>query len=97
MKSLRSEIASLRAEMDDWARQAPVQERQERKSGPSLDLDERQASGTHERNDVEKLLEVMNTTLDEFSDDLDKHPRLTALAALGVGLALGVLIGRQSR
>jgi hypothetical protein len=39
----------------------------------------------------------MNETLDEFSEELDKFPRLTALAAIGVGLVVGVIIGRKLR
>jgi len=42
-------------------------------------------------------VKTVNETLDEFADELDKYPRLTALAALGVGLAAGVVIGRQFR
>ena len=38
-----------------------------------------------------------NYTLDEFAEELDKYPRLTALSALGVGLVLGVVIGRRLR
>jgi hypothetical protein len=42
-------------------------------------------------------LKAVNETLDEFADDLNRHPRLTALAALGIGLAAGVVIGYQAR
>lgn len=50
-----------------------------------------------EPSDIEALLEAMNSALDELSVELDRFPKLTALAAFGFGLALGVLIGRQSR
>ena len=39
----------------------------------------------------------VNALLDDFSEELDRYPKLTALAALGVGVALGVIIGRQFR
>lgn len=92
--SLGSEIAALRAEIDRRSRRTPGEE-QSSSSSPALR--EQQADSARDRNDVEKLLETMNATLDEFAEELDKFPRLTALAALGVGLALGVVIGRQLR
>ncbi|MGE4404953.1 hypothetical protein [Pseudomonas sp.] len=35
--------------------------------------------------DAEAFLKAVNETLDEFADDLNRHPHLTALAALGIG------------
>lgn len=84
-----SEIVALRAEIDARARRSPTEERSSN-SPPAPD-------GTQDRQDVEALLKMMNDTLDEFAEELDRFPRLTALAALGVGLAVGVVIGRQLR
>ena len=50
-----------------------------------------------DRHDVEACLKSVNDTLDEFADELDRFPRLTAVVALGVGVAVGVVIGRQLR
>ena len=97
--SLRDEISALRVEIA--AR--PHRTRAEatglaEATGPSNSSSS--AHGQHSpdgRLDAEELLKFMNETLNEFSEELDKFPRLTALAALGVGLAVGVIIGRQLR
>lgn len=91
--SLRDEISALRAEIAARPRGARAEA-----TGPN-----NSSSSAHgqqsldDRLDAEKLLSFMNETLDEFSEELDKFPRLTGLAALGVGLAVGVMIGRQLR
>lgn len=92
--SLKDEIAALRAEIDVRARRPPVDEEG---SSSSPVPDQPQAGRASDRYEVETLLSLMNDTLDEFAEELDKYPRLTALAALGVGLALGIVIGRQLR
>jgi hypothetical protein len=92
--SLKDEIAALRAEIDGRARRPPVDEKG---SSSSSVPDQPQAGRPSDRYDVETLLSLMNDTVDEFAEELDKYPRLTALAALGAGLALGILIGRQVR
>ncbi len=90
--SIRDEIAALRAEIDAHARApAPTGEPS---PGLSPQGNGRPESGASE---VETLLDEVNALLDDFSEELDRYPKLTALAALGVGVALGVIIGRQFR
>lgn len=48
-------------------------------------------------NAIDAFLQAVHDTLDEFGDELDRHPRLTVLAALGIGLAAGVVIGHRTR
>ncbi|MDH1440512.1 hypothetical protein N5O88_09450 [Pseudomonas sp. GD03721] len=48
-------------------------------------------------NEIDAFLQAAHDTLDEFGDELDRYPRLTALAALGIGLAAGVIIGHRIR
>lgn len=92
--SLMSEIQSLRAQIDTYARKTSTEnagvEKQPASPPPSPDI-------PHDGLDVDAFLKAVNETLDEFADELDKFPRLTALAALGLGLAAGVVIGRQLR
>jgi len=92
--SLLSEIQALRAEIDAYARRAPATAGS---AAPTPAPGEPSGENAHDRLDVETFLKTVNETLDEFADELDKYPRLTALAALGVGLAAGVVIGRQFR
>lgn len=91
--SLRDEISALRAEIAARPHRARAEATGPSNSSPS-------AHGLQSPDDrlgTEELLKFMNETLDEFSEELDKFPRLTALAALGVGLAVGIIIGRQLR
>jgi len=92
--SLMSEIQSLRAQLDAHARRESAgnadAERQPASPPPSPDI-------PHDGIDVDTFLKAVIDTLDEFADELDRFPRLTALAALGLGLAAGVVIGRQFR
>lgn len=92
--SLMSEIQVLRAQIDAHSRKAPATgasaEQQPASRHPSPD-------SSHDGLDIDAFLKAVNETLDEFADELDRFPRLTALAALGVGLAAGVVIGRQLR
>ena len=92
--SLKSEIAALRAELDARAHGTATEQRS---PSPSPRVEEQQAGGTHDPHDVETLLKMLNDTLDEFAEELDKYPRLTALSVLCVGLVLGVVIGRRLR
>lgn len=92
--SLKSEIAALRSEIEARAHGATAERRS---PSPSPRVEEQEASGTHDPHDIETLLKMLNDTLDEFAEELDKYPRLTALSALGVGLVLGVVIGRRLR
>ncbi|ADZ68708.1 hypothetical protein [Polymorphum gilvum] len=92
--SLMSEIQALRDEFQALARRAPSVNGNE---DPAAASQEPLAERVSEPHDVETLLKEVNATLDEFAEELDRFPRLTALAALGVGLAAGVVIGRQLR
>lgn len=91
--SLMSEIQLLRAQIDAHApRTAPPDAPAAESAAPQ----ETVADGL--RNvDAEAFLKAVQETIDEFGDELDRFPRLSALAALGVGLAVGVVIGRQIR
>jgi len=91
--TLRDEISALRAEIAARPRGAPAEV-------PGPNNSSSSTNGQHspdDRLDAETLLKFMNETLDEFSEELDKFPRLTALAAIGVGLVVGVIIGRKLR
>jgi hypothetical protein len=97
--SLKSEIQALRAEIDAHARKAPAAEEGAASAAgpetlPSGEAHDRQDAT---QQDIEAFLKTVNETLDAFAEELDKYPRLGALAALGVGLAAGIVIGRQSR
>ncbi|GEO85905.1 hypothetical protein ACQKP1_24245 [Allorhizobium sp. NPDC080224] len=86
--NLMSEILALRSEIEAHARKVPSDDRSE---------DEPPAGNVTEPHDVETLLKLVNETVDEFAGELDRFPRLTALVALGVGLAAGVVISRRFR
>jgi len=92
--SLMNEIQALRAQIDANARDRSIADAKAvAESAP-----EQTASGApDDQPDVETLLTMVDGTLDEFAQELDKYPRLTALAALGIGLAVGIVIGRQRR
>jgi len=84
---LQDEIAALREEI------AASSGRSATTGGPSPQDDRSERGGR----EVETLLEEVNAMLDDFSEELDRHPRLAALAALGVGLVLGAALGRRLR
>ena len=91
--SLTSEIHALRAQLDAETRNAPAADKEARPSEPQAPAPDETAT----QSDAETFLAMINETLDDFAQELDKYPRLTALAALGIGLAVGVVIGRHSR
>lgn len=91
--SLMSEIQTLRAQIDAHANASAANAGIKQKTAPQ----HAPPDSPHDGTDIEAFLKVLNETLDEFADDLDRFPRLTALAAIGVGLAAGVVIGRQLR
>ncbi|WP_142627688.1 hypothetical protein [Rhizobium sp. P007] len=93
---LMSEIQSLRAEIEARARKAQPADENEGAASSAV-AGEPPAGRAAEPHDVETFLRLANETLDEFAEELDRFPRLTALAALGIGLAAGVVIGRQLR
>lgn len=55
------------------------------------------ADGTSAAQSAESFLRMFSETLDELPSELDRYPRVTALAAFGIGLTLGAIIGRQFR
>ncbi|WP_454858845.1 hypothetical protein [Rhizobium binxianense] len=94
--SLIKEIHDLKAQIEAHARRAEPGDGFENKAATSTP-DEGSSDRPSEAHQLETFLKTVNETLDEFADELDKFPRLTALAALGIGLATGVVIGRQLR
>lgn len=90
--SLKDEITQLRAEFD--AHVTSQAERARKVAEPAQDTAEAAAADSAQ---LEGLMETIGAALDDMSDEIEKFPKLTALAALGVGLALGVVIGRQLR
>ncbi|MGA0565166.1 hypothetical protein ACO2RV_22195 [Ancylobacter sp. VNQ12] len=92
--SLMSEIQALRTEIRAHTSKPSTTAEN---AGAEPARSEPSAGPPGQANDVDIVLKAVNDTLDEFADELDRFPRLTALAALGVGLAAGVVIGRQLR
>lgn len=84
--SLMSEIQALRAEIRAQATgpatTAGNASAESVTIGPPPDMSAR-------TDDVDTFLKAINETLDEFADELDRFPRLTALAALGIGVVIG--------
>lgn len=89
--TLQDEISRLRAEFESKR----LSESSSKDGAKATDG----AECMNENRDAEigEFLDTVNTTLDEFAGEIDKYPRLTAIAALGVGLAIGLVIGRQIR
>lgn len=92
--SLKDEITQLRAEFD--AHVTSQAGRARKVAEPAQDTAEAAAAAADSAQ-LEGLMETIGAALDDMSDEIEKFPKLTALAALGVGLALGVVIGRQLR
>ncbi len=90
MSSIRDEIATLRAQIAAQTRPGPAEDNIA--AQPPAGDEPQQDSY-----DAETLLDTANALLDDFADELDRYPKLTAIAALGVGLGLGIFIGRQLR
>jgi hypothetical protein len=88
--TLKSEIAALREEIEKIKQQpppAPTPPRTEQTVEPDQPA----------RIGPDELIAAANSVIDELQQDIDKYPRLTAIAAFGLGLAVGVFVGRQSR
>ena len=94
--TLKSEIEALRAEIRDQAREAPTAATGTA-AEPTVDEAPAPAGPAAQDESIDTFLKTLNETLDEFAEELDRYPRLTALAALGIGLTAGVFIGRKSR
>ena len=92
--SIRDEIAALRAEIE--ARRSKPSAAVAA-SSESPNPRETPADGDSGAPSVDAFIRMISETLDELPKELDLYPRLTALVTFGVGLALGALIGRQSR
>jgi hypothetical protein len=84
--SLKQEIAALREEI-------------ERRSRAKTEAPPASATGENgERHrGVDAILASAASAIEEVGGEVDKFPRLGAIAAFGVGLALGVILGRQVR
>lgn len=89
--NLQDEITRLRAEIES--------KRVYRKSrdNSAQSLDEPVPKSETEQAEVEAFFAAVNATLEEFAGEIDKYPRLTAISAFGVGLAIGLVIGRRTR
>jgi len=90
--NLTSEIKALGVEIAEQARQRTKPQDEAPPPTEEVSCVSEARSQLHDA-----FLKAVNETLDEFADDLNRHPRLTALAALGIGLAAGVVIGYQAR
>ncbi|GEO87649.1 MULTISPECIES: hypothetical protein [Alphaproteobacteria] len=90
--SLMKEIQDLGAQIEAHARKAPPTKEHESMASTS---DEPLSNRAAEAHQLETFLKTANETLDEFAEELDRFPRLTALAAFGIGLAAGVVIGSR--
>lgn len=81
--TLQSEIAALKALLDERARAA--------KAGADAAA-ARPASEEEATGGVDALLAAVGETVEEFGQDIDRFPRLAALAAFAVGLSLGMVL-----
>ena len=87
--TLMDEVNALRKELEN------VQRKQSKKAA--------EAAAPAEAGDAEReegfaaLLHAVEGVIDDFGQEVDKFPRITALTALTVGLAFGFVIGRHSR
>lgn len=89
--TLQDEIARLRAEFENRGLSESSDNAGAKTTAGSARMDE-------DRNaEIGAFFDTISATLDEFAGEIDKYPRLTAIAALGVGLAIGLVIGRQIR
>ncbi|PPB80974.1 hypothetical protein LV82_01707 [Albidovulum inexpectatum] len=91
--TLKSEIEALQAEIRARASRA-------RPPGVKAAPDHNTAppdEAPHDAETIDGFLKLVGETLDEFGEEIDRYPRLAAMAALGVGLALGLLVGRATR
>lgn len=98
--TLKAEIAALREEVARLSQQQQVQQQGPIAAPPpappplgdqAVDTDQPTRIGPDE------LIAAANSVIDELQQDIDKYPRLTAIAAFGLGLAIGIFAGRQSR
>lgn len=95
--TLKSEIETLQAEIRARAGRA----REDTRDAPPESRNQGQGASpddaTKSAGSIDEVLKLVGETLDEFGDEIDRYPRLSALTALGVGLALGLLLGRATR
>ena len=89
--TLKAEIAALREEIEKIKQQpAPP-------PAPPPRAEQTAEPEQPARIGPDELIAAANSVIDELREDIDKYPRLTAIAAFGLGLAVGVFAGRQSR
>jgi hypothetical protein len=92
--TLRAEIAALREEV------AKLSQQQQQQAPPPPPPPPGEHSSEPEqgaRIGADDLIAAANSVIDELQQDIDKYPRVTAIAAFGLGLAIGIFAGRQSR
>jgi anti-sigma factor RsiW len=88
--TLKAEIAALREEIEK-IKQQPAPPPAPPRTEQTVEQDQPSRIGPDE------LIAAANSVIDELREDIDKYPRLTAIAAFGLGLAVGIFAGRQSR
>lgn len=93
--TLMDEINALRKDLDEVRRKQSKAEPGERaadaEAAPQADAGIEQPEG------LDALLGAVNAAVEDFSEEIEKYPRIAAITTLAVGLALGYAIGRQVR
>ena len=97
--TLRDEIAALREEVAKLSHQQQLQQQAASAAPPPPPPPNDQAADADQPKGIgpDELIAAANSVIDELQQDIDKYPRLTAIAAFGLGLAVGIFAGRQSR
>ncbi|MGO3932431.1 hypothetical protein NP284_29485 [Rhodopseudomonas pseudopalustris] len=99
--TLRDEIAALREEVAKLSQQQQLQQQAASAAPPPPPppSNDQAAAGEDQPTRIgpEELIAAANSVIEELQQDIDKYPRLTAIAAFGLGLAVGIFAGRQSR
>jgi hypothetical protein len=94
--TLMDEINALRKDLDEVRRKQSKAEPGERaadaEAAPQAD-----AGGIEQPEGLDALLGAVNAAVEDFSEEIEKYPRIAAITTLAVGLALGYAIGRQVR
>lgn len=86
--SLKDEIAALREEIDGRLRA---------KTEPPMSAPADSRNSAEGNEGIDAILASARSAIDELGHDIDKFPRLSAMTAFGVGLTLGIALGRQTR
>lgn len=93
--TLKDEINALRNDLEDLRRQQSKAQKKEKtteaEAAPQAEAGAEQVEG------LDALLGAVNAAVEDFSEEIEKYPRIAAITSLAVGLALGYVIGRQVR